>query len=77
MKIILMMIIEYDDNNDNSDNDGDNIDNNNNNSDNGENNDNNDKQQSSFQWFEAPCPSRNVTVMWYIYATPSYCWKQL
>ena len=37
------------------------------------------RQQSSFQWCKTPCPSRNVTMMWYIYATPSYlyCWKQL
>ena len=37
------------------------------------------KQQSSFRWFETPCPSRNVTVTWYIYAIPSYlyCCKQL
>ena len=37
------------------------------------------KNKSSFRWFETPCPSHNVTVMWYIYATPSYlyCCKQL
>ena len=34
-------------------------------------------QQSSFRWFETPCPSRSVNVMWYICATSSYryCWK--
>ena len=35
------------------------------------------EQQSCCWWFETPCSSCNVTVIWYIYATPSclYCWK--
>ena len=34
-------------------------------------------KNNNFRWFETPCPSCNVTVMWYIYATPTYlyCWK--
>ena len=37
------------------------------------------KNKSSFRWFETRCPSHDVTVMWDIYATPSYlyCCKQL
>ena len=35
------------------------------------------EQQSSCRWFETPWPSCNVTIMWYIYATPLYCWEQL
>ena len=73
--MIIMMIIENDNNSDNDDKDNNNDDNNKILVDSPHKGAHNAelwcylcwvlKQQSSFRWFETPCPSRNVTVMWY------------